>query len=333
MVNSVSGGVELLHAPRGDSKISSGQFLYATSLVDTPKRFEYWHHAICTHFIPAESWKPKDNGFVGELKGHSLGGLLIGQYDASEHCWHRTPNNIRYSPGDDLVAYFVEDGCVRLEQNGNNITLNSGEIALYDAATPFIQEVSAKSLLLMRMPRGALMARTNRAERIVGMKIGNHNGMATVLGGLMKASLCLPNGSDSSSLGRLATAFLETLSVAIHLQAGDDLSPSHADSLYIKTMAYLQANIEDETLSMETISSAMHVSERTLFRAFAKHQSTPMQQLWLARLKRSYDLLETGQVKRVTQAAYQSGFSDVSHFCRVFRKEFGVTPGKVVARI
>lgn len=333
MANSVSNSVELLHAPQGNSKMSSGQFLYATSLVDSPQRFEYWHHAICTHFIPAESWKPKSNGFVGELKGHNLGSLLVGQYDASEHSWHRTPNNIRYSPGDDLVAYFVEDGCVRLEQNGNNITLGSGEMALYDAATPFIQEVSAKSLLLMRMPRSALMARTNRAERIVGMKIGNQNGMANVLGGLMKASLCLPDGSDSSSLGRLATAFLETLSVVIDLQAGEDFSCTHADSLYIKTMAYLQANIEDETLSMGTISSAMHVSERTLFRAFAKHQSTPMQQLWLARLKRSYDLLETGQVKLVTQAAYQTGFNDVSHFCRVFRKEYGVSPGKVFSRV
>jgi AraC-like DNA-binding protein len=49
---------------------------------------------------------------------------------------------------------------------------------------------------------------------------------------------------------------------------------------------------------------------------------------WLLqqRLAKSYRLLAEGRVSNVTEAAFGLGFSDVSHFGRAFKREFGCVP-------
>lgn len=56
-----------------------------------------------------------------------------------------------------------------------------------------------------------------------------------------------------------------------------------------------------------------------------------MQEVWRRRLERSFELLARRRVSLVTQAAYQCGFSDLSHFSRVFKKMYNMAPSSVLA--
>lgn len=55
---------------------------------------------------------------------------------------------------------------------------------------------------------------------------------------------------------------------------------------------------------------------------------------WLLneRLQRCYRALTEARARSVSEAAFEYGFSDLSHFSRVFKATFGVRPSEVKAQ-
>ena len=65
-----------------------------------------------------------------------------------------------------------------------------------------------------------------------------------------------------------------------------------------------------------------------LFKKF--YGVTPIKYINQLKLKRAKELLYSGMYS-VSEAAYHSGFSDLSHFCRFFKKNIGVLPSEYAA--
>jgi AraC-like DNA-binding protein len=68
------------------------------------------------------------------------------------------------------------------------------------------------------------------------------------------------------------------------------------------------------------------MAPRTLNRLFAGEGATPIRWLWQQRLAASFTALVEGRVGQVTDAALSFGFSDLSHFSRAFKAQFGHSP-------
>jgi AraC-like DNA-binding protein len=79
-------------------------------------------------------------------------------------------------------------------------------------------------------------------------------------------------------------------------------------------------------LSLEEYARLCHRSLSSFKRDFQSHfQETPGKWLLGKRLDYSAALLRTSKMN-VTEIAFESGFEDVSHFSRVFKKRFGMPP-------
>lgn len=96
--------------------------------------------------------------------------------------------------------------------------------------------------------------------------------------------------------------------------------------LLLQVQRYMLAHLHEAGIDLEAIARAQNVSPRTLSRIFATEGTTPMRWLWRQRLAASHKLLSDGSVNNVTEAAFSVGFSDVSHFGRAFKREFGRLP-------
>lgn len=82
-----------------------------------------------------------------------------------------------------------------------------------------------------------------------------------------------------------------------------------------------------ESICLEDLAHLVHMSESTFTRAFHEvFSTTPGHYIITTRLNAARKLLEETE-KTLSEIALECGFSDQSHFCRIFRKERKMTPG------
>ncbi len=101
---------------------------------------------------------------------------------------------------------------------------------------------------------------------------------------------------------------------------------SEAQRMVRLAMAYIHEHYA-EAIDRAQLAKHLSVNERYLTRCFRTETGlTPFTYLTRYRIQQARALLETGQMS-LAQVALACGFSDSSHFNRVFQKEVGVPPG------
>ena len=300
---------------------------FSTHAADTAHRFAYWSDVVCSHFIPAASTVPCRDDFDACLSVRPLGSLTLARMSSPAHAWERTAQHLRTGPNDDFMLSLMVSGQGRLSQSGRWMVQRAGDIALYDAARPFTYELEPESFLLLRIPRRRLLALVPDAERLTATPLSEGSSVAMLLASMMREAAVLEFSGHEGAQGPLANSLLDMLAVVLQMrQDGPSAVQSPHDALFRRACAYIGDHLDDCELDVARIAAAQHVSARTLTRVFAGHGTTPMQWLWKQRLEASHCALAEGRVQQVTQAAFQCGFSDLSHFCRVFKKAYGTTP-------
>lgn len=129
---------------------------------------------------------------------------------------------------------------------------------------------------------------------------------------------------------RFGMALLDVLALALEMQEMA-VQPRSERDLHGRIQAFIQDNLGSPELSLQWLAQQHNVSPRTVTRAFARHNQTPMGLLWQLRLQASRQALMQGRCSSVTEAAFAHGFSDAAHFSRAFRKAFGCTPRSLLA--
>lgn len=110
--------------------------------------------------------------------------------------------------------------------------------------------------------------------------------------------------------------------------AGDDILPPHTGALVKKAILYLNRNASQQIVRWK-LADTVHVSEDYLTRIFHKELGLSLWE-YLNRYRMymaTKMLLETNDT--IYEIAENSGFQDQAYFCRVFKKIYGVPPGKI----
>ena len=113
---------------------------------------------------------------------------------------------------------------------------------------------------------------------------------------------------------------------------GENLSEDKpvAVSLFItRFKEVVEARMADSDVSVEDLAADMNLSRVQLYRKVKSiTDSSPVEILRTARLKRAYQLLLTTD-KSVSEVAYAVGFTSPSYFTKCFKDEYGMVPGEV----
>jgi len=110
--------------------------------------------------------------------------------------------------------------------------------------------------------------------------------------------------------------------------AGDEILPPHTGALVKKAILYLNKNASQQIVRWK-LADTVHVSEDYLTRIFHKEIGLSLWE-YLNRYRiylATKMLLETNDT--IYEIAEKSGFQDQAYFCRVFKKIYGVPPGKI----
>ena len=98
------------------------------------------------------------------------------------------------------------------------------------------------------------------------------------------------------------------------------------DAFLLKFHDYIEVNLSDSDLSVETIGAELGLSRVQLYRKVkALTGQSPVELLRTARLNKGRELLQTTD-KNISEVAYEVGFTAPSYFTKCFKDEFGISP-------
>ncbi|MBH3372570.1 helix-turn-helix domain-containing protein [Pseudomonas juntendi] len=304
---------------------------YSTLTVSPARRFDYWREVVCRHCLSADSKPSLQSNFEGALQVHGIGPLDITTLSSPLHHWVRSEQHLRGDPAEDIWLGFTLDGYGEIEQHTRKASLTTGSVFLYDASQPFRFSLGGTENHLIRIPRPLLSQRlpgiADLTARVLDESRPGVIPLRQMIGQAASSAALLQNESISR---RYSSTIIDLLVLSLELQ---DLKTTHQElDLYGRIMNYIQRHLTEPELSIESIAVAHHVSPRTVPRAFARHPKSPVAEIWKERLNASRAAIERGQVRSVSQAALEFGFSDFSHFSHAFRKAFGEAPHSLLRR-
>lgn len=99
----------------------------------------------------------------------------------------------------------------------------------------------------------------------------------------------------------------------------------------MKARAFIERRLADPELSVTDIAQAMNRSQRHLSRIFSAADTTVAQMIQQQRFEHARVLLTAPESAHLTAAevAMRSGFASASHFSRVCRAHFGMSPTEI----
>ncbi|HSV35793.1 MAG TPA: helix-turn-helix domain-containing protein, partial [Ramlibacter sp.] len=100
--------------------------------------------------------------------------------------------------------------------------------------------------------------------------------------------------------------------------------------LKLRARQYIQSHMGDPDLSIQGIADALRCSRRYLHKVFEDDAVGLERQIWNARLERCHAALmhEANSGRSAAQIAFAWGFKSNAHFCRLFKQQYGMTPGE-----
>ncbi|MGW1162832.1 helix-turn-helix domain-containing protein [Streptomyces sp. NPDC002519] len=211
------------------------------------------------------------------------------------------------------------------------VRLGPGDICFYDARHPptldFPERFRMKVYLV---PRELLGLQEPEVQQIVTAPVRRSSRLGTLLSPFLSdlaRTAALSQPPVGELLARNAGNLLATLAAEL-LRERVSSSPDASSPLLRKIMEYIERNLADAKLSPEAIAQAHHISVRYLHKLFHAEGTTVgrwIQHRRLEECRRDLMLPAHGN-QTIAAVAGRWGFVSATHFSRVFRSAYGMSP-------
>jgi DNA-binding response OmpR family regulator len=110
------------------------------------------------------------------------------------------------------------------------------------------------------------------------------------------------------------------------LEPTNTIISSYDDQFIGKMIKYIEDNITEEQLNVESLSSYMGMTRGNLYKKLKSLiGKSPVDFIRSIRLKRAAQLLKQHKIY-INEVAFMVGFKDINYFRKCFKKEFDITP-------
>lgn len=299
-----------------------------TALLPVARQFEFYREGVLRRLLPTVP-DPKSSFQAGMR-------LIVGR--SAELVEHKSdPVDVErsaqrvQSDGCDDISIDLMRHCMALttiSQKGNRV-LRSGDLCFIDYGQPL-------SMIRTRHRAQGVIVSRSRAREVLGSDVSSLAGkpipglgLAAVLRRHLIATF--DEAHNMSSPGRAAAtdAAADMMLVVLQEQLSRKVDEEgHASGFYQAARIVIDQHCTDPDLTPEQISTIVGCSRASLYRAFARHDQTVVQVIWVARLERALRLLAAGVQGKpaVGEVAWKCGFRHPATLARMFRRHFGFPP-------
>jgi AraC-like DNA-binding protein len=226
------------------------------------------------------------------------------------------------------------EGHSQYRQEDREALLSAGDFAL--CVSTRTCEVSHSSpqprFLKIAIPDDLMRRHLTSPDDVVGVRVMGTHGMPAVLSGFIRNFWAARHDSQDPAVARrMSYTLLDLIAAAYAVtpharQERSTLVAAHRTRI----MGYIEAHLRDPQLSPTTVAQACKITARYLHHLFTAESETVTQYIQRRRLEECARALIAAPVRArlVTEIAFDYGFNSLTHFGRVFRNQFGLTPSE-----
>jgi AraC-like DNA-binding protein len=310
----------------------------ATDIEAPQRRVELAREVFGRQILRVEVEPLSENGFQADLRLRALPGLKLITGWATGVMVERTASLLSDGNDDIIVGIGGVEGRLITEQRGVRAVLERGHVRAVLNAEPFSLVHIGSLAPGLTVARKTLAALVPDIEDRIAQPVRPFSEGLRLLEGYIAAlsSDRILNGTEATS----------TAVTHIHDLLGHILGASREGEEIIATRGLKAArllaiksqigrSLVDHHFSLDTVVATQCLSRRYVQRLFEEEGTTFSAYLTNQRLKQAARFLEKSgsRGRTISAIAYDCGFGDVTHFNRLFRRLFDLTPSDLRAKL
>jgi AraC-like DNA-binding protein len=239
---------------------------------------------------------------------------------------------------DDRIGFVVaQSGELTARHLGREVVLGPGDATMMlMSATGGVGWRDSSVLIDILIPPAEWEARGARPENLLMQRLWGKSDALQLLRRYIRSlerSGLTAFGNDPT-IARSHIIDLIVLAATPHQPVGESSLTAVVAAHTHKIFDYLASHFSDPELSLSKVAQSLQMSTRYLQRLLKTSGTSFTAHVTELRLKHAFALLTADGKSdvRICDVALRAGFSDISHFNRLFRTRFGTTPSDVRAQ-
>ncbi len=295
------------------------------------RRLALWQDIVCDVFVGLDCKSDLGNAFRGSVTQATLGNTVCSDVCSDRQHVFRTPSRIARSDQDFVLIALGNRGDGGVVQDGRETVIHPGEFALYDTTRPYELKFDGSfAQTIFKVPRGMLQRRLGGTETLTAISFGTDAPLERLAYDFIfrlcqSADRLAPNNAAA-----LSEQAVDLLAMALSERLGNTSLPSstHRSALLYRLKAHIRAHLADPELSLAETAAALGISPRYVNDILADEETSFQRHVLAERLAQCRRDLAAPMLahRHISEIAFAWGFNDLSHFGRVFREHFGMSP-------
>jgi len=301
------------------------------------QRLDGFTDLVCQTFFPmgCAPLPRAERGFEGEIQTQQLNQLGLALVRSSPLDAYRTRQHIACATEAVYLVKIQLEGESRIRHRGQEACLRPGDFVVCSSAEPYELHFPAPyRQLVLSMPHAVLDDCVAHPQQYLGRRMEARIGanglfsqfVASIGARLDLLSPILVQRLEANVVDLLSTS----LSHCENALLGDPLGCGKREEHLHRIKTFIRSHLHDERLSPGWIAEHLGISTRYLHMLFEDQGESVSRCIWRTRLDACKAALGDPELRErsVSDIAYQFGFSDASHFSRMFKAQFGDAPAR-----
>lgn len=304
---------------------------FSTAGLAPRRKIEFWNDTACETFSPCLSELADVDSFSGRLTRANVGDLSAAEVFSDAQIVRHSRAHVSRTRCAMFFLHLQLEGESVSRQDGREARLQRGDFTLCDSTRPYeIVFEKPNSMFVLGIPDPLMRRRIACPENIVAIPMSGSVGLSGLASNTLRDfwHRCREE-FDPTMAPRVAHVLLDLLASAYSvLPQSESCRSSLASAHRVRIVSYIESHLGDPELTPTQIAEACRMTTRYLHHLFSDDEETVARYILRRRLEEcSRALTSASQRGRtVTAIAFDYGFNSPTHFGRVFRARFGVTP-------